>query len=609
MSQHDKPQNNTGREAECVNAEAALDLRVELEDLELPDIVNIESLQSLMDEFQKLTGMVFAILDLKGTVLVAAGWQDICTKYHRVHPETCERCLESDTVLTSGVEPGQFKLYRCRNNMWDVSTPLIIGGKHMGNLFMGQFLFIGEEPDRETFRQQAVTYGFDEDEYLSALDRVPRWSRETLETVMHFYSHLADLIAQLSYGNIKLARAMAEKNELVALLEKSKERAEYANKAKSEFLANMSHEIRTPLNGVLGMLQLLEATDPTEEQRQYLVAATQSTNRLTRLLSDILDISMIEAGKMQVVESEFDFQTTEDSIKGLFSLEAQKKGISLEFSQSPGFPETLIGDEVRLRQILFNLVGNAIKFTDAGEVRVTATMLPSSKNTLARVLITVGDTGIGISDHKLLEIFEPFVQAEKAYARRFQGAGLGLSIVRRLVALLGGTISVESTAGKGTTFYISLPFNTPVPIVFNMPGSTRQEQCGRKPALRILLAEDDWVSQLAGKRMLEKSGHVVVTACDGEQALETFAEHDFDLVLMDIQMPIKDGVASTRAIRTTPSFGSKSRVPIIAMTAYAMTGDKEKFLAAGMDGYISKPMNMVELCSVIEGVMEKSHLA
>lgn len=518
-----------------------------VEHLELPDIMDIPSLQELMNHFQKLTGMVFAILDLKGKILVAAGWQDICTKFHRVHPETAKCCRESDVYLTQGVEAGKFKLYRCKNNMWDVSTPLIIGGRHMGNLFMGQFLFTDEEMDRDLFRQQARTYGFDEDAYLDALERVPRWSRETLDTVMQFYSRFSDMLAKLSYGNIKLECAMAEKDELLELLEKSREKAELANRTKSEFLANMSHEVRTPLNGVVGMLQLLEMTNPTKEQSDYIRTAMQSANRLTRLISDILDISKIEAGKMQLVETEFDVAEIEESIREMFTLEARKKGVQLRFSHDRKLPMKFVGDEARLRQILFNLVGNALKFTDAGDVRVDISLLPVSRGSLHRLLLSVSDSGIGISDENLREIFEPFVQVEGSYTRRFQGAGLGLSIVRKLVSLLDGTIAIDSTEGEGTSVYISLPVKMgSVAFATSAPAGGISVSISPR---RILLAEDDAVSSIAGRRLLEKLGFVVITAQNGLEVLQLLAENDVDLILMDVQMPLMGGMDATKAIR------------------------------------------------------------
>lgn len=402
---------------------------------------------------------------------------------------------------------------------------------------------------------------------------------------------------------LSMAFDITSRKQLEVDLLQSKEVAESANKAKSEFLANMSHEVRTPLNGVLGMLQLLDTTEPTEEQNEYIFAAIKSTNRLTRLLTDILDISRVEAGRMQIVESEFDVFKTKNSIKEVFEQEAKEKGIRLEFSRDDGVPLNLIGDEARLRQIIFNLVGNAIKFTESGEIRVDASLLPYSTSSVVWVLITVSDTGIGISDEDLKKIFEPFVQAEGTYTRRYQGAGLGLSIVRRLVNLLGGNVAIDSTPGEGTTIYVSLPFKRPSGNQGQIDQEARIPAPAAEAHLRILIAEDDSVSSLTCKRMLEKSGYSVTIGKDGQEALQQLTEQDFDLILMDVQMPVMDGVEATKAIRGASSLGAKSSIPIIAMTAYAMSGDREKFLAAGMDDYIAKPVDKAALVELIERVM------
>jgi len=382
-----------------------------------------------------------------------------------------------------------------------------------------------------------------------------------------------------------------------------------ANRAKSEFLANMSHEIRTPLNGVLGMLQLLETSDTNEEQKEYIFGAIQSTKRLTRLLSDILDISRVESGKMQIVESEFNIKKTRDSIKELFSPEARGKGISLKFGRDEDLPLVLIGDEARLRQILFNLVGNAIKFTDKGEVRIDASLLPSSSDSSVRVLITVRDTGIGIHEEHLKDVFDPFVQAEASYTRRFQGAGLGLSIVRRLVKLLGGEIAIDSTPDEGTTVYLSLPLKLPASGRKAVEIGVNEATSPARMPLNVLIAEDDSVSLITAKRMLEKSGFTVTTAKDGQEVLQLLEKHEFDLILMDVQMPVMDGVEATKAIRRATTLGAKSSIPIIAMTSYAMAGDKEKFLDAGMSDYISKPVEIAALKEIIARVMNSKTVA
>ncbi len=394
---------------------------------------------------------------------------------------------------------------------------------------------------------------------------------------------------------------ITERKRIEDALRQSKVQAEVANKSKSEFLANMSHEIRTPLNGILGMLQLLDTTAPNEEQKEYILAAVKSTSRLTRLLSDILDISRIEAGKMQIVEAQFEFFSLERSILELFSQASTKKKLQLTFTVSPEVPHWLIGDEARLRQVLFNLVGNAIKFTEKGHVGVEASVVHTRKGS-CRVLFSVEDTGIGIPDERLKDIFDAFVQGDDTYRRNFQGAGLGLSIVRRIVSLMDGCISVDNTEGGGTTFYFSLPFKLPIAGSEALEVPLEPHDLPTRAPLSILIAEDDMVTARMTEKLLTKRGYHAVVATNGLETLDLLAKWDFTLILMDIQMPVMDGVEATKAIRSSTALGVKANIPIIAMTAYAMTGDKEKFFAAGMNEYISKPVDMKELLAIIEKV-------
>ncbi|WP_051294997.1 ABC transporter substrate binding protein [Maridesulfovibrio bastinii] len=401
-----------------------------------------------------------------------------------------------------------------------------------------------------------------------------------------------------------VTKRMETQQELVL----AKERAEDASKAKSDFLANMSHEIRTPLNGITGMLQLMLMTTLDSEQHEYIQTAIESSRRLTALLSDILDISRIEANRLEVVRKEFNLYEIIDSLRNLFTPPARQAGLEISFNIEDNIPKAIIGDQNRLHQILNNLLGNSIKFTKEGEIKLTVSKIKTSFEGYCNILFSVADTGIGIPDDKINDVFSPFRQVEESLTRSYEGAGLGLAIVKKIILLMNGRLCVDSEHGKGTEIMFSMLFKISSgaqPQKFDLPEINYEEENSVNKNLRVLIVEDEEVNMKTLTIMLDKSNYETVSASDGYAAIEILKKGKIDIVLMDIQMPVLNGVETTEAIRDGAAGSQNKTIPIIAVTAYAMKGDSEMLISKGFDNYISKPVNMSELRSILDSFYKK----
>jgi PAS domain S-box-containing protein len=406
-----------------------------------------------------------------------------------------------------------------------------------------------------------------------------------------------DVWVQLKRANMKAEVATRE-------LQESLKKAEAANIAKGDFLANMSHELRTPMNGVLGMASLLSETALNEEQREYVSTINSSGESLLMLLNDILDFSKIEAGALELENIAYHFPDTIMQTANLLRPQVEKKGIDLYVDCDANVPAYIWGDSGRLRQIIMNLMGNAIKFTEQGHVRLHAGMQEHADGN--RLYVRVEDTGMGIPANKLGEIFEKFTQADASITRKYGGTGLGLAITKQLVSLMGGELGVESAEGKGSTFWLAIPCN-PAEASDEMATIEHLRTISQQPAPHLpiheacaLLVDDYHVNRVFAEKLLRKFGFKRIdTAEDGVDALLKCNEQAYDIIFMDCQMPRMDGYITTHEIRSLEASGL-NHMPIVAMTANAMVGDREKCLNAGMDDYLSKPLRAEHLKKILQ---------
>jgi len=403
-------------------------------------------------------------------------------------------------------------------------------------------------------------------------------------------------LIETSDGTVCLttARDISDIQKLKDCLCKAETEIEHALRAKHDFLANMSHELRTPLNGFLGMTQILMGTDLTDSQREYLSLSQDAARRLTKLLTDILSLSSVESGNLEPVSTAFELHPMLESLISPLSKQAASKSLLLTFSIGPEVPVRVKGDSSKLRQILINLLTNAIQFTDKGEVSLEVDIDEVDQSTgTCSVTFKVRDTGIGIPEGKLDGIFDSFSLGENYMTKEYGGAGLGLAISRQLTMVMDGSITVESALGQGSVFTLTLPFQT-----MHEPVAGEEET----PPLNILLAEDEQVNSIMASRLLKKAGHSVTIVGNGQNAIDTLMINAYDLVFMDVQMPVINGMDVTRIIRQGAVEGVARNIPIVGLTAYAGDADRKRFLEAGMDSVVTKPFELADLTNAIKEV-------
>ena len=385
----------------------------------------------------------------------------------------------------------------------------------------------------------------------------------------------------------------------------AKEMAVVAAKAKSLFLANMSHEIRTPMNGIMGMIDMFYQTDLDERQKEYLKIIDVSSENLLCIINDILDFSKIEAGQIEFESINFNVNDELDEVIKVLSFKAKEKGLSLKYHVQPDIPKVLVGDPVRLKQILINLINNAIKFTSKGGVNVYAELVETNDD-CSKLKFRVVDTGIGISEEGKSRLFKSFSQTDSSITRKFGGTGLGLAISKNLTQMMDGEIGVDSVEGEGSSFWFTAKLKSSSEKEIIEEAKKSIQEGAKQKALNVLVAEDNVINQRVARFNLERFGHQVEIAENGVEAVRLFGENIYDLVFMDIQMPEMDGLEATQEIRKIEKErDTHQQTPIVAMTANTMKGDKEKFLESGLNDYIGKPFKTDQLFSLLEKIIKQ----
>ncbi len=582
--------------------DAVLQPEGDISELTLADIITTETVQELMDDLYHLTGFANALVDQNGKVLVATGWQDICTKFHRVHPETRRFCQESDTRLTLGVEPGTFNLYKCKNNMWDVSTPIMIGGEHVGNVFLGQFFFDDEEIDYELFRAQARKYGFNEDEYISALNRVPRWSRETVNSVMKFYSRFTAFVSTLSYGNLKLARTLEERKQAEEERVKLQQQLTQAQKMESvgRLAGGVAHDFNNMLGVILGHAEMASLqVDPAlpiySDLQEIRKAADRSANLTRQLLAF--------ARKQTIIPKVLDLNET---VAGMLKMLQRLIGEDIHLNWQPDMNLWPIKvDPSQIDQILANLCVNARDaITDIGVITIEtgnrvldeefcenhAGYIPGEY-----VLLIFSDNGCGMGKETLDKLFEPFFTTKG----QGKGTGLGLATVYGIVTQNNGFINVYSEPGQGTTFSIYMPRYEGKSEQLRMVGTT---EVSRDHHETILLVEDEPAILIMTKKLLEKLGFKVLSASTPGEAFKVAADYTgtLHLLITDVIMPDMTGRELARSIQSLyPS------IKCLFMSGY--TADVIAHHGVLEEGvhFIPKPFSRDELINKVHEVLEE----
>ena len=570
-------------------------------DIKLVELIETDLLQKIQDSFSSLTGMAALTTDKDGTPITkGSNFTDFCMKYTRQSAKGAKRCEKCDKMGAEiCIENGRPYAYSCHGGLIDYAAPIMVHGKMIGSFIGGQVL--SKKPDLDKFRKIARELEIDEDEYIEAVKKVEVLDKERIDNAAAALGNIAEVLSNLAYGRYLANKVRCD--------------TEFAMQARTEFFAKMSHEIRTPINTIIGMNEMIMRESKEDYVRNYATDINVAAKSMLSIVNDILDLSKLDSGKMTLLPVRYDFSALINDVINMTHSSAEAKKLKLEVQVSHDLPKILFGDDVRIRQILLNLLSNAVKYTKQGSVTLNITSGGYTEHGEVRLVFKFTDTGIGIKEEDIPELFKPFKRIDENKNRYVEGTGLGMNITNQLLFLMGSKLEVESVYGKGSTFSFVLEQKVIGQEIIGDIESHMQHLSQEyeystlftAPDVKILVVDDNTANRKVFKNLLKETMIKVDQADSGKMCLKKTAGTKYDIIFLDHMMPELDGVETFHLLRNAKD-NVNSDTPVVILTANAVVGARDKYLADGFDNYLSKPIIPENLEKLIADMLPREKL-